>query len=63
MKGKEEEEEEQEEEEEEEEEQEEEEEEEEARGTPATGDSLRPYEQQVLNHLASRAFNDVSSAE
>jgi hypothetical protein len=32
------------------------------RGAPAEGDSLRPYEQQVLNHLASRAFNDVSSA-
>jgi hypothetical protein len=32
------------------------------RGKPAHGDSLQPYEQQVLNHLASRAFNDVSSA-
>lgn len=32
------------------------------RGAPAAGDALRPYEQQVLNHLASRAFNDVSSA-
>lgn len=32
------------------------------RGSPAQGDSLRPYEQQVLNHLASRAFNDISSA-
>lgn len=32
------------------------------RGSPAAGDSLRPFEQQVLNHLASRAFNDVSSA-
>lgn len=32
------------------------------RGSPAQGDSLRPYEQQVLNHLASRAFNDLSSA-
>ncbi len=32
------------------------------RGAPAQGDSLRPYEQQVLNHLASRAFNDLSSA-
>lgn len=26
------------------------------------GDSLLPFEQQVLNHLASRAFNDVVSA-
>lgn len=26
------------------------------------GDSLRPHEQQVLNHLASRAFNDYISA-
>lgn len=32
------------------------------RGTGAAGDELRPYEQQVLNHLASRAFNDVVSA-
>lgn len=32
------------------------------RGNPAAGDSLRPFEQQVLNHLASRAFNDVISA-
>lgn len=32
------------------------------RGSPAEGDTLRPYEQQVLNHLASRAFNDLSSA-
>lgn len=32
------------------------------RGTAVTGDSLLPYEQQVLNHLASRAFNDVVSA-
>lgn len=32
------------------------------RGTPAQGDSLLPHEQQVLNHLASRAFNDLSSA-
>lgn len=32
------------------------------RGNPAAGDSLLPFEQQVLNHLASRAFNDVSSA-
>jgi hypothetical protein len=32
------------------------------RGQGAAGDSLRPYEQQVLSHLMSRAFNDVSSA-
>jgi hypothetical protein len=32
------------------------------RSAPAAGDALRPYEQQVLNHLASRAFHDVSSA-
>lgn len=32
------------------------------RGQGAAGDSLRPYEQQVLNHLASRAFNGVISA-
>lgn len=32
------------------------------RGSAATGDSLLPFEQQVLNHLASRAFNDVISA-
>jgi hypothetical protein len=32
------------------------------RGAPAAGDSLLPFEQQVLNHLSSRAFNDVSSA-
>lgn len=32
------------------------------RGSPAAGDSLRPFEQQVLNHIASRAFNDVISA-
>ena len=32
------------------------------RGTPAAGDSLLPFEQQVLNHIASRAFNDVISA-
>ena len=30
--------------------------------SPSAGDSLRPFEQQVLNHLAARAFNDVSSA-
>ena len=27
------------------------------RGAPAQGDSLRPYEQQVLNHLASRKID------
>ncbi|MDJ0767494.1 MAG: DUF2207 domain-containing protein [Ilumatobacter sp.] len=32
------------------------------RGSGEAGDSLRSYEQQVLNHLASRAFNDVASA-
>lgn len=32
------------------------------RGAPAAGDSLLPYEQQVLNHMASRAFNDLTSA-
>jgi hypothetical protein len=32
------------------------------RGTAASGDSLLPFEQQVLNHIASRAFNDVISA-
>jgi hypothetical protein len=32
------------------------------RGNAAAGDSLRPFEQQVLNHLAARAFNDVTSA-
>jgi hypothetical protein len=32
------------------------------RGQGAAGDLLLPYEQQVLAHLASRAFNDVSSA-
>lgn len=32
------------------------------RGQAASGDSLLPFEQQVLNHLASRAFNDVISA-
>lgn len=32
------------------------------RGQGAAGDSLRPYEQQVLNHVASRAFNGVISA-
>jgi hypothetical protein len=32
------------------------------RGQGRAGDSLRPYEQQMLSHLMSRAFNDVSSA-
>jgi len=32
------------------------------RGAGQTGDSLLPFEQQVLNHLAARAFNDVTSA-
>ena len=32
------------------------------RSGAAQGDSLRAFEQQVLNHLASRAFNDVTSA-
>ncbi|MFP5487941.1 MAG: DUF2207 family protein, partial [Acidimicrobiia bacterium] len=32
------------------------------RGNADAGDSLLPYEQQVLNHIASRAFNDVISA-
>lgn len=32
------------------------------RGAGQAGDSLRPFEQQVLNHLAGRAFNDVTSA-
>lgn len=32
------------------------------RGQGATGDALRNYEQQVLNHLSSRAFNGVISA-
>ena len=32
------------------------------RTTAAQGDSLRPFEQQVLNHVSSRAFNDVISA-
>lgn len=32
------------------------------RGAARAGDSLLPFEQQVLNHLASRAFNDVISA-
>lgn len=32
------------------------------RGAGQAGDSLRPYEQQVLNHLAARAFNDLTSA-
>lgn len=32
------------------------------RSRPAAGDTLRGYEHQVLNHLAARAFNDVTSA-
>lgn len=32
------------------------------RGAAVAGDQVRPYEQQVFNHLAGRAFNDVSSA-
>jgi hypothetical protein len=32
------------------------------RGQGAAGDTLQPYEQHVLSHLMSRAFNDVSSA-
>lgn len=32
------------------------------RGSGRTGDSLLPFEQQVLNHLAARAFNGVTSA-
>lgn len=32
------------------------------RSHAASGDSLRPFEQQVLNHLAARSFNDVASA-
>ena len=32
------------------------------RGSARAGDSLLPFEQQVLNHIASRAFNDVISA-
>lgn len=32
------------------------------KGSGQTGDTLRLYEQQVLNHLAARAFNDVASA-
>lgn len=31
------------------------------KGAPASGDTLRPHEQLVLNHLTSRAFNDVVS--
>jgi hypothetical protein len=31
------------------------------RSSAASGDTLRPFEQQVLNHLTSRAFNDVTS--
>ncbi len=32
------------------------------RANAGSGDTLRPFEQQVLNHLAARAFNDVTSA-
>lgn len=32
------------------------------RSNAGAGDSLLPFEQQVLNHIASRAFNDVISA-
>lgn len=32
------------------------------RGSAQAGDTLRPFEQQVMNHLAARAFNDVTSA-
>ncbi|MDW3212845.1 MAG: DUF2207 domain-containing protein [Ilumatobacteraceae bacterium] len=32
------------------------------RGAAQAGDTLQPFEQQVLNHLAARAFNDVTSA-
>lgn len=32
------------------------------RGSAASGDSLHPFEQLVLGHLAARAFNDVTSA-
>ncbi len=32
------------------------------RSQAAAGDTLQPFEQQVLNHLHSRAFNDVVSA-
>ena len=32
------------------------------RGTGSEGDTLQPFEQQVLNHLAARAFNDATSA-
>lgn len=32
------------------------------RGNPHEGDSLLAFEQQVLNHLAAQAFNDVVSA-
>lgn len=31
-------------------------------GDGAAGDRLRPYEQQVLNHLRARAFHDIVSA-
>ena len=32
------------------------------RGNGAVGDSLQPFEQQVMNHLTARAFNDLASA-
>jgi hypothetical protein len=32
------------------------------RGAGSAGDSLQQYEQQVLNHLSARAFNDTTSA-
>ncbi len=32
------------------------------RGSAQAGDTLLPFEQQVMNHLAARAFNDVTSA-
>ena len=32
------------------------------RGAAQAGDTLQPFEQQVMNHLAARAFNDVTSA-
>jgi len=32
------------------------------RGSGQAGDSLLPFEQQVMNHLAARSFNEVASA-
>ncbi len=32
------------------------------RAAAQAGDTLQPFEQQVMNHLAARAFNDVTSA-